>query len=746
MRYRFVCFLIVIILFINCTNVLVGAVNIKETYDIEGHEKDFLFYTRTAELISEYWEDDYFDSISYTEDYGASIVDGEWYVSIKTFCGDTGVNYARSGKKVVLSTDELSWEFKIDKSSSVLNGEKYNFNYKPIKKNGRYMISADEIDGNMCFDIREDESGITITRPYQLRRLIVETNGKKIYPGSYGAVKYVKNGNTYILQFDTEKDTELAYKDLSSKKKIVSVEPDRLISMIEPENILKGRDQAIPGTYGDAYDWNVTMIGSDILASKIEEAGLSEKVLVAIVDTGIDYNHSFLMNNVVSKGYDFVNNDYDAYDDNGHGTHVAGIVKSVVCGASVELLPIKVLSGQGSGTSLSVSNGIIYSAECGADVINLSLGGASYGSSHYEDQAIQKAISLGSVVVVAAGNDNYDTAYECPAHNDSVIVVSAIDSEYNKAYFSNYGKSVDVAAPGVDITSSVPGDAYESWSGTSMATPHISGLAALLRIINPNADNAEIEKKLRACAVDLGSSGYDVYYGYGVPYVGDIEVDENEVVTTDPTVTPVPTMEPDTPTATPVTTWEPDIPTATPTVQPTTTPIEIPTWTPVWPTDTPWWPTYAPTSTPAITSTPSPTSIPVISVTPKPTSVPVITTTPTPTSVPVITTAPTPTNIPVITSVPTPPVITTPPIYTGNISCNISSSSSYVNGQKTVIVNIVTGDGIAKVVVKASDGTNYEIINEGSGINKKINISGNGITYEIKAYDYSGNLVSSSMG
>lgn len=707
MKHKFICFLIVFILSINHGYMPVGAVNINVSENISEDEKDFSFYTKTSELISEYWEDDYFESISYTEKNGASLVDGEWYVSVKTFCGDTGVSYSKSGKKLVMSTDEFSWEFKANKSSSTLNGEKYVFSNKPIKKNGKYMISVDELDDNSSFQIEEDESGITVTRPYQLKRLIVETNGKKIYPDSYGAVKYVKDGNIYILQFETEKDTEQAYKELSSKKKIVSVEPDRYISMIEPESILKSGDKSGIATYGngysgrydDSYDWNVTMLGADILASKIETAGLSGKALVAIVDTGIDYDHSFLADSVVSKGYDFIYNDYDAYDDNGHGTHVAGIVKNVACGANVELLPIKVLSGQGSGTSLSVANGIIYSAERGADVINLSLGGASYGSGHYEDQAIQKAISLGSTVVVAAGNDNYDTAYECPAHNDSAIVVSAIDSGYNRAYFSNYGYSVDVAAPGVNITSSVPGGRYETWSGTSMAAPHISGLAALLKIIYPAADNGEIEEKLRACAVDLGSSGFDVYYGYGVPNVGDIDVTGDEDAPTDPTMTPSPTMKP-------------EIPTTTPTAKPTATPTEIPTWSPVWPTDTPWWPTYAPTSTPIITSTPSPK----------------------------------PTNVPVITSVPTPPVITTPPAYTGNTSCNISSSSSYMNGQKTVTVSIITGDGIAKVDVKVSDGTHYEILNKGSGINEKISISGNGISYEIKAYDYNGNVISSTMG
>lgn len=705
MSKRIFSIILVFVLVFEVNIVPVGAVEIYTSESIEGTSDSFEFYSETAELISKYWDEGYYDTLFYSYEDGACKVDDEWYLPVKSFCKDTGISYKKSGKSFTMSSSEFTWECKINKTSSTFNGEKYVFENKPLKRNGVYVMNAAEIDEHSCFEIEESDEGISVSSPYQLKRLIVETkNGRKIKPKQYGAIDYVVNGNTYILQFETEADTKEAYEKLDGAKKISYVEPDRVISTIQPDSIRKIYDTY--NSYGYDPDWNIEMLGSDKLAARFKETGIDRSAVVAVVDTGIDYNHEFLAGKIVSKGYDFINNDYDAYDDNGHGTHVAGIIVNTVSGADVSLLPVKVLSGQGYGSSLAVYNGILYAAESGADVINLSLGGASYGTGHYEDTAIQKAISMGSIVVVAAGNSESDTAYECPAHNYDAIVVSAIDSNYERAYFSNYGSSVDFAAPGVNIWSSVPDNEYVYWSGTSMATPHISGLAALLKILVPNMTCSEAASTLKSMSVDLGAPGFDVYYGYGVPYVGDMEFNGYGNWELEPTPTQNVTS---TPTATPAPGHG---------VTSAPKPTETITGFPDWPT---WVPivTAYPTAAPIITS--YPTITPIITVTPKPS--------------PVITQVPTMT--PVIT---VPPVITQPPYY-GDTSCSISTSSSSVNGRSTMNISIKTGSGVKNVVISVSNGTKYEYNNNGNGINETLRVSGSGLSFDIKAYDHYGNTV-----
>lgn len=209
----------------------------------------------------------------------------------------------------------------------------------------------------------------------------------------------------------------------------------------------------------------------------------SGTVRCAIVDTGVG-PHLDLPAPVAQR--DFVNNDDDASDDNGHGTHVAGTVGALtnntsgVAGANwtVALIAAKVLSRSGSGTYAAVASGITWSADQGAICINISLGG--YLPSNTLKNAVNYAWNKGAVLACAAGNDGMNWKLY-PAAYDRCIAVAASDQNDNKAWFSNYGASwVDVVAPGVDIVSTVPPDRYEGWAGTSMATPHVTGLAGLV--------------------------------------------------------------------------------------------------------------------------------------------------------------------------------------------------------------------------------------------------------------------------
>ncbi len=264
-------------------------------------------------------------------------------------------------------------------------------------------------------------------------------------------------------------------------------------------------------------------------------------VVVAVIDTGVDFLHPDLAANVWVnndeipgngldddlngyvddvRGWDCVAEDNGPTDVYGHGSHVAGTIAAVghngvgVVGLSfnARVMPVKGLNDYGNGTSADLAQALIYAADNGAQVINNSWGGQ--GSDPLIESAVAYAVSVGAVVVAAAGNSNMDVQDFYPARLPGVVAVSAFDAADQKAAFSNFGTRIDVAAPGVSILSTYKGG-YSFLNGTSMAAPHVSGLAALILASHPDYSASQVRQVIRQSADDVGSPGPDTVSGAG---------------------------------------------------------------------------------------------------------------------------------------------------------------------------------------------------------------------------------------
>lgn len=366
---------------------------------------------------------------------------------------------------------------------------------------------------------------------------------------------------TNIVGKSSEKTTGNANKDkffsrLAKYKKDANIEraePNYIVTIDQvPANIPNDPYYSSSGSWGQSYPdlWGIKKINSQ---GAWNIATGSSNIVVAVVDTGVDRNHEDLQGNmwVNTKeipnnsidddangyaddyyGYDFYNLDKDPMDDYGHGTHVAGTIGAVgnngkgVVGVNwtTSIMAVKFLSSAGSGYTGDGASAIVYAADNGARVANNSWSGPASQAVH---DAVEYAHNKRVVIVAAAGNSNSDVGSFSPAGEEKVITVAATDSNDQKASFSNYGTKIDVAAPGVDIlslkasaspmcdTSRTVGVNYCRVSGTSMATPHVSGLAALILSKHPEFTNEDVRQVLRVSADDLGSPEFDIYFGYG---------------------------------------------------------------------------------------------------------------------------------------------------------------------------------------------------------------------------------------
>ncbi|WP_078429746.1 S8 family serine peptidase [Alkalihalobacterium alkalinitrilicum] len=294
---------------------------------------------------------------------------------------------------------------------------------------------------------------------------------------------------------------------------------------IESDQVIQIQSQA------QVQDWGIKRIN----APNAWEAGYTGKgVKIAVIDTGIAPHNDLK----IAGGASFTPYTTSYVDDNGHGTHIAGIIGArnngfgtVGVAHEAELYAVKVLGKDGSGLLSSIVAGIDWAITNNMDIINLSLGAEIESPSLKE--AVDRAYNNGILVVAAAGNNGStngvgDTV-NFPARYDSAIAVSATNKSDQRATFSATGNAVELAAPGVEIYSTHLKNGYAHMSGTSMATPYVSGNLALLKEAYPNLSPAQIREKLQKNVIDLGANGRDPWFGFGLIQAPQIvENDPNE--------------------------------------------------------------------------------------------------------------------------------------------------------------------------------------------------------------------------
>jgi subtilisin family serine protease len=304
---------------------------------------------------------------------------------------------------------------------------------------------------------------------------------------------------------------EVSHQTQDLKAFALSLAKSELIQFVEPNTVVK--QSFIPSDKSFKKQWYLNQISAP---KAWDTTRGSSSITVAVIDGGVQKDHPDLAGKIV-KPYNAVTGG-TIYKADNHGTHVAGIIAASMNGKgiagvapNVKIMPINAFTSNGAA-AYDIVHAIYYAVHNGANVINLSLGGYNY--SYSMDEAIRYAFTKGTVIIAAAGNsDTYYNTY--PAAYDGAFGVSATNSNDKITQFSNYGNYIDFAAPGEDIYSTVAGSGYDYMDGTSMASPVVSGVAALILSKNPLLSPNEVKAILASSAIDLGNGGWDYFYGYG---------------------------------------------------------------------------------------------------------------------------------------------------------------------------------------------------------------------------------------
>ena len=365
--------------------------------------------------------------------------------------------------------------------------------------------------------IAENDTDLMVTGQQSTNRLILRFEGSGIDLSAFPASTVIsREGDNYvIIQFTSEEEAAQCLAALEKMENVTFVETDQYSSSIGDGDTMSVTGAApvytSPYTGFDYYSWGVEFLGMDQTAAWLISQNTTP-VTVAVIDTGAEYHDAFA--DRLLPGADMTDpaNPNGWSDTQGHGTHVSGTILDCTQGLDVRVLPVRVFQGETTAYSL-IAAGVRYAVEQDVDVINMSLSGGCSFDLEYE---VENALSQDIVVVVAAGNDalDVDSWSVCPAHIPGCITVSACQWDAGLYYYTNYGDSVDVCAPGVDVLSYCINGALACKTGTSMASPHIAALSAMLRLYLPDRTNAQIAKYIGDYGINPGDP---LFYGAGIP-------------------------------------------------------------------------------------------------------------------------------------------------------------------------------------------------------------------------------------
>ena len=325
----------------------------------------------------------------------------------------------------------------------------------------------------------------------------------------------------------------LGYTKLALNPSVEFVERDSQVSFVSSDSLESAE-------YSES--WGMEVIGAEMVHSS-EFTGKGIKI--AVLDTGVDYKHPDLRLNY-NGGYDFINDDDDPMDDNGHGTHVAGIIAAAKDGKGVlgvapeaEIYAVKVSDSRGKGSFSGLIKGIDWAIEHDIDIVTMSITGT--GGTKALQKAVQLAYEEHGIILVAAVGNGGSGEVLYPAAYDEVIGVGSVTQDNEKSSFSRSGDEVELVAPGSGIKSAAIGGKYRVSSGTSMATPFVTGAAALvlesdehlwesIGIVDGDGEwtNDEVRSVLRETAIDLGEDGSDEDFGYGLLNLEFPEIAESQ--------------------------------------------------------------------------------------------------------------------------------------------------------------------------------------------------------------------------
>jgi len=332
-------------------------------------------------------------------------------------------------------------------------------------------------------------------------------NAVKAAAGPYGAQS--SPGITLDSPKYVYPDIHAAAVDLSVEE-IAALKASGRVRYVEPDYPVTALGPAMPE--------NIVQINAD----KVQVANTTGTgVRVAVIDTGIDATHPDLAG-VYSGGYNVLSPSADPFDDNGHGTHCAGILaatgsKNGIYGTApgVSLYAVKVLSSTGEGRVSDVIEGILWAKNNSMQVASLSLGVGEDSQALHD--AVDEATAGGVLIVAAAGNNGVASGsgntMTYPAKYTGVLAVAAVNQYNHRAWWSSTGSELGVSAPGVNIRSTVPGASYKTFSGTSMAAPHVAGVAALVYSAHPDWTTTQVRQQIVSTATPLGNSQL---YGAGL--------------------------------------------------------------------------------------------------------------------------------------------------------------------------------------------------------------------------------------